>query len=108
MVSSVAPTRDLYLAELDETARAELGAVLSRVRAAMPVGFYLSAACDCVGGRLDQDAIARRWSGGKPLSMGKSCIRFRRAADLDLDLIAEVLGQWTAADFVGYAKARRT
>jgi Domain of unknown function (DU1801) len=67
---------------------------------------YLSAACACVGGRLDADAIARRWSGGKPLNMGKSCLRFRRAADLDLGLIAEVLGQWTVADFVAFAKAQ--
>ena len=136
------------MAALDEGTRAEMGAVLSKVRAAMPAGFaegmdhgmvtwavplsvypdtcnrrplvyaglaaqkrynslYLSAACDCVGGRLDQDAIARRWSGGKPLNMGKSCVRFRKAADLDLDLIAEVLAQWTVEDFVAFAKAGR-
>jgi hypothetical protein len=69
---------------------------------------YLSAACTCVGGRLDADAIARGWSGGRPLDMGKSCVRFRKAADLDLDLIAEVLGQWTIHDFVAFAKEKRT
>ena len=68
---------------------------------------YLSAACSCVGGRLDAEAMARRWSGGRPLNMGKSCVRFRKAADLDLDLIAEVLGQWTVEDYVTFAKGQR-
>ena len=68
---------------------------------------YLSAACMCVGGRIDADELVRRWSGGKPLDLGKSCVRFRRAADLDLDLIAELLGEWTVAEFVSVAKAQR-
>ena len=68
---------------------------------------YLSAACMCVGGRIDADELVRRWSGGRPLDMGKSCVRFRRAADLDLDLIAELLGEWTVAEFVAVAKAQR-
>ena len=68
---------------------------------------YLSAACNCVGGRMDADELARRWSGAKPLDMGKSCVRFRRAADLDLELIAELLGEWTVAEFVAVAKAQR-
>jgi len=41
------------------------------------------------------------------LDMGKSCVRFRRAADLDLDLIAELLGEWTVEDFVAVAEAQR-
>ena len=68
---------------------------------------YLSAACMCVGGRIDADELVRRWSGGRPLDMGKSCVRFRRAADLDLELIAELLGEWTVAEFVAVAKAQR-
>jgi hypothetical protein len=68
---------------------------------------YLSAACDCAGGRLDAQAMRRHWSGRKPLDMGKSCVRFRHAADLDLALIAQVLRQWTVADFVAFAKAQR-
>jgi len=68
---------------------------------------YLSAACMCVGRRIDADELVRRWSGGKPLDLGKSCVRFRRAADLDLDLIAELLGEWTVAEFVSVAKAQR-
>jgi hypothetical protein len=58
-------------------------------------------------GRLDANVIAQHWSGGKALSMGKSCIRFRNASDLDLDLIAEMLGQWTVEEFVAFAKTRR-
>jgi hypothetical protein len=69
---------------------------------------YLLAACSCVDGRVDADAIARRWSGGKPLKMGKSCIRFRDASDLDLDLITEVLGQWTVDEFVAFSSGART
>ena len=57
--------------------------------------------------RLDEGAIRARWAGGKPLDMGKSCVRFRRAADLDLGLIAEVLAQWTVADYVANAQAAR-
>jgi hypothetical protein len=68
---------------------------------------YLLAACSCVGGRADADEIARRWSGAKPLKMGKSCIRFREAADLDLELIAEVLRQWTVEEFVAFAESER-
>jgi hypothetical protein len=68
---------------------------------------YLSAACSCVGNRLDEPAIRARWAGGKPLDMGKSCVRFKRASDLDLPLIAEVLRQWTAAEFVAFAQSQR-
>jgi uncharacterized protein YdhG (YjbR/CyaY superfamily) len=68
---------------------------------------YLSAACTNFEERLDADGVARQWAGGKPLDMGKSCVRFRKATDLDLELIAEVLRQWTVDDYVAFAKARR-
>jgi len=57
--------------------------------------------------RLDEAAIRARWAGGKALNMGKSCVRFRKTADLDLDLIAEVLGQWTVEDYVANARSVR-
>ena len=44
---------------------------------------------------------------GKRLDMGKSCIRFRRAADLDLDAIRAEIGSAPPAVFVTlYAAAR--
>jgi Domain of unknown function (DU1801) len=37
---------------------------------------------------------------GKKLDMGKSCIRFKKLADLPLDVIAEVFGRITAERFI--------
>ena len=37
---------------------------------------------------------------GKKLDMGKSCIRFKRATDLALDLIREEISSTTPADFI--------
>lgn len=36
-----------------------------------------------------EDAFRARWSAPRALDLGKSCIRFRTAAELDLPLIAE-------------------
>jgi len=37
---------------------------------------------------------------GKPLDMGKSCIRFKRVDDLALDVIAEALRRISVADYL--------
>ena len=37
---------------------------------------------------------------GKRLSMGKSCIRFKRMEDLPLDLIGELLESHTVASYI--------
>ena len=42
---------------------------------------------------------------GRKLDMGKSCVRFRKAADLDLDAIAESLSAFTPAEFVAETNA---
>jgi len=39
----------------------------------------------------DKDFRARWLASGRKLDMGKSCLRFKRLADLDLDLLAEVV-----------------
>jgi hypothetical protein len=49
---------------------------------------------------------------GRKLDMGKSCVRFRKADDLDLDAVAELLGALTPRQFVAetnaaHAKARK-
>ncbi len=44
---------------------------------------------------------------GKTLDMGKSCIRFRRADDLALDVICEEIASTTPAEFIRiYEEAR--
>ena len=37
---------------------------------------------------------------GRTLSMGKSCINFKRAADLPLDAIRNEIASWAPADFI--------
>ncbi len=39
----------------------------------------------------DKDFRARWQASGRKLDMGKSCLRFKQPADLDLDLLAEVV-----------------
>jgi len=44
---------------------------------------------------------------GRRLDMGKSCVRFRRAADLPLDVIGEAIARTSVADYIRfYEKAR--
>jgi len=45
---------------------------------------------------------------GKKLDMGKSCIRFRRADDLALDVIGEIVASTPLPAYVAIAKAART
>jgi hypothetical protein len=43
---------------------------------------------------------------GKKLDMGKSCIRFRKASDLPLDVIGKAVARFPVADFIKmYEKA---
>jgi uncharacterized protein YdhG (YjbR/CyaY superfamily) len=45
---------------------------------------------------------------GKKLDMGKSCIRFRKADDLPLDVIGKLVASTTPDDFIKlYEKARK-
>jgi hypothetical protein len=44
---------------------------------------------------------------GRKLDMGKSCVRFRRSDDLDLDAIADLIGAVSPDDFVAQTKAAR-
>ena len=52
------------------------------------------------GATIGVDEIRARWAADRPLSMGKSCLRFRTASDLDLTLIGEVLDSCTLERFV--------
>ncbi len=68
---------------------------------------YVTAASDCGADRVDENGLRQRWAGGKPLDMGRSCIRFQTPGDLDLALLRELVGQWTVAEFVNFARAQR-
>jgi hypothetical protein len=51
-----------------------------------------------------RDAFAAK---GKKLDMGKACIRFRRADDLDLDVIGDIIASVPMARWVEIAKSVR-
>ncbi|MEX2161735.1 MAG: DUF1801 domain-containing protein [Anaerolineales bacterium] len=44
---------------------------------------------------------------GKKLDMGKSCIRFKRAEDLPLELIAETIAKVSKEDYIRYVEGVR-
>jgi len=67
------------------------------------VSLYLM--CSYIGTGIGEDEIRARWAGGKPLNMGKSCVRFKALGDLDLPLLREVIAQHSVEDFVEIARA---
>lgn len=44
---------------------------------------------------------------GKKLDMGKSCIRFKKLDDLDLDLIGQTIASMTPEDYIDYYEKAR-
>ena len=67
---------------------------------------YLMTVYSAVG-RISEEEFGRRWNGGKRLDMGKSCVRFTKAADLDLELIAEVIGATPRDEYVNATEEAR-
>lgn len=59
-------------------------------------------------GSVDETEFRRRWEdSGRKLDMGKSCLRFRKLEDLNLELIAEtVAGTPVDAYIARYEQAR--
>ena len=54
------------------------------------------------------DRFRQAWAAsGKKLDMGKSCIRFKRADDLALDLIRDEIAATTPAEFIAVYEASR-
>ena len=44
---------------------------------------------------------------GKPLNMGKSCVRFKALADLPLDVIGDVIARMSVEEYIAvYERAR--
>ena len=60
------------------------------------------------------DQVTEEWfkdryaASGKKLNMGKSCVRFKRADDLPLDLIGEVISRTPAEDYIRYYEQSRS
>ena len=44
---------------------------------------------------------------GKKLAMGASCIHFKRADDLDLETVGDLVGRLAVEEYVAFAKAAR-
>lgn len=65
---------------------------------------------NCVYSSADRtERLRSAWSAsGKKLDMGKSCIRFKRAADLALDLVRDEIASTTPAQFIAVYEATRT
>jgi hypothetical protein len=66
----------------------------------LPVGVY--------GDR--EDEFRARWNppSGKKLDMGKSCVRFTRLEDLDLDLIGETIAATPVDEYIAQYEASRS
>ena len=55
------------------------------------------------------EQFRKAWAAsGKKLDMGKSCIRFKRAEDLALDVIAEEIAATSPSDFIAVYEASRS
>ena len=68
---------------------------------------YMSLYLNSVYGDPAAEALFRQgWAAtGKPLDMGRSCVRFRKLENLPLDLVAETLARADLDGFVDRAKA---
>lgn len=59
-------------------------------------------------GSADEDEFRKRWeAGGRKLDMGKSCVRFKRLDDVDLDLIKEIIAGTPVDEFIAQYEASR-
>lgn len=55
-----------------------------------------------------EQKFRQRWAAtGRKLNMGKSCLRFQRLEDLDLDIIAELVAATPVDDFLSRYEAAR-
>lgn len=72
---------------------------------------YLALYLNCVYSAPGaEQELRERWAAtGRRLDMGKSCLRFRRLEDLDLDIIADLVAATPVEDFLAHYQAvRRT
>jgi uncharacterized protein YdhG (YjbR/CyaY superfamily) len=56
-----------------------------------------------------KDRIVTKWKArGTKLDMGKSCIRFKRLDQLEIELVGEVIGSFEVSEFVDIMQAARS
>jgi Domain of unknown function (DU1801) len=71
--------------------------------------YLMSVYCGCIdGGSANRHAqwFRNAWAkSGKKLDMGKSCIRFKKAEDLALDVIAEAVRRVPASMYIEFCEA---
>jgi hypothetical protein len=60
------------------------------------------------GAVISEADFRARWNASRRLDMGKACVRFRRAEDLDLELIGEVIASCRLERFVEVATSHRS
>ncbi len=60
------------------------------------------------GAVMSEADFRARWSAARPPDLGKGCLRFRSASDLDLDLVGEVVSACSVERFVQIMTAGRT
>ena len=114
MASSKAATVAAYLEELLPERRAEIAIVRDLVNEALPEGYVEVMSYGMIGWVIPlQDypvtyngqplayALRGAWAAsGKKLDMGKSCIRFKRASDLALDVVRDEIAATAPAEFI--------
>lgn len=66
---------------------------------------YYSVYLTTVNGPGEDSFRSRYAATGKKLDMGKSCVRFKRAADLALDVIGEEITRHSVRDFLDWHHA---
>jgi hypothetical protein len=59
------------------------------------------------GATIDEEQFRERWQGAKKLNMGRSCVRFGKVDDIDLELILESIRGVSVDDFVSHYRAER-
>ena len=57
---------------------------------------------------ISEAEFRARWAGAKRLDMGKSCVRFKSVADIDVPLITEALSGVTLDEYVERYNSIRT
>lgn len=60
------------------------------------------------GATIDEEQFRSRWKGAKKLNMGRSCVRFGKVDDIDLELILESIRGVSVDEFVTHCRAQRT
>jgi len=121
MVTSSAKTVKEFLAGLPPDRRAAIGTVRDAVRARLPPGYEEGMILAGLQAQKQYNALylmtvygdpaIERWfrdafeKAGKKLDMGKSCVRFKSADDLPLDVIGEVIARVGVDAYVASVEA---